>query len=305
MNIVNISDGLGNQMFKYAFAYALSRKKGIEVKLDISEFEGSFRPYVLDQLSISLETVSQTEISQIKQNFNNPNNSLQSYKHYMEPHFNYDHNAFELEGKIYYRGYWQTEKYFKEYRNELLEAFQPKEINASSVTYKNRIISSNSVSLHVRRGDYVSQIVNYKKHGICSIEYYKNAVSHISDNENSYHFFIFSDDLDWSKENFNFIENKTFVELPHDTPDYIEIHLMSLCKHNIIANSSFSWWGAWLNNNPGKKVIAPKNWFKDNSLNIIDLIPKEWITLFSAEENEGLHQKLDFSSLSLSFKSSS
>ena len=93
------------------------------------------------------------------------------------------------------------------------------------------------------------------------------------------HFFIFSDDLDWARDNLDFIDNKTFVELEKNIPDHEDMYLMSQCKHNIIANSSFSWWGAWLNQNPDKKIIAPKKWVNDLSRDTTDLIPKTWLRL--------------------------
>ena len=123
-----------------------------------------------------------------------------------------------------------------------------------------------------------SKDVNYV-HGVCSLEYYREAVEHMIQSFPEVCFYIFSDDLIWAKKNFDFIENKIFVEPDGDISNYEEMHLMSLCNHNIIANSSFSWWGAWLNQNDEKVVIAPKKWFNDTSCNTIDIVPDDWIRI--------------------------
>ena len=152
------------------------------------------------------------------------------------------------------------------------------EIHPKTQQYKQEIIATESVSLHVRHGDYVTNADTNSFHGVCSLDYYKNAVSKIKQ-EMPLPFFIFSDDIIWAKENLDFIGNMTFIEYNGATPDHEEMYLMSLCQHNIIANSSFSWWGAWLNQNPNKIIIAPQNWFNDVSLDTKDLIPNEWIRL--------------------------
>jgi hypothetical protein len=111
------------------------------------------------------------------------------------------------------------------------------------------------------------------------LSYYHSAIKTITEQVENPHFFIFSDDLDWVKDNLDFIDNKTFIELDENTPDHEEMFLMSQCKHNIIANSSFSWWGAWLNQNMDKIVIAPKKWFNDTTKDTSDLIPNTWVRL--------------------------
>ena len=136
-----------------------------------------------------------------------------------------------------------------------------------------------AVSLHIRRGDYVSNPVTNNYHGTCSLAYYKKAVLLLKEKIENPSFFIFSDDLLWARENLDFINDMTFIDLDKSIPDHEEMHLMSQCKHNIIANSSFSWWGAWLNENSDKIVIAPKKWFSDNTINTEDLIPAKWMRI--------------------------
>ena len=158
---------------------------------------------------------------------------------------------------------------------ELLEIFKLKDIHSQTKEYQQKIIESESVSLHIRRGDYI----NHPFLNTCDVEYYKKAVMEILKINKQVHFFIFSDDIHWVKNNLDFINHKTLIVLESDIPDNEEMYLMSQCKYNIIANSSFSWWGAWLNQNSDKKVIAPKKWFKSSTLNTNDLIPASWVRL--------------------------
>ncbi|AKF24141.1 hypothetical protein YH65_01015 [Sulfurovum lithotrophicum] len=291
MIIINILGGLGNQMFQYAFAYSMAHKTDAVVKLDIEDFSNyDLREYELSLYNISLDLADIDEIDKLKyeqetlfkkvaRKLQRTSRPLSSY-YYKESGFSYDSHVYELKDNVYFQGYWQSEKYFLDYRDALLKEFLLKDgLHQESRAYEKKINQSVSVSLHIRRGDYVSNAHTNSVHGTCSLEYYKGAVRYLQSNSHPTHFFIFSDDLDWAKENLNFIENITFVSLDKDTPDHEEMYLMSQCKHNIIANSSFSWWGAWLNQNEDKIVVAPKKWFNDTTINTNDLVPKEWIRL--------------------------
>lgn len=273
MIISHIIGGLGNQMFQYALGKALALRSRKNLKLDIRGFENyALREYALDAFQIDNQVASKEDITTIKRNG----------LIYNERHFHFDPNIFTLNKSAYLKGYWQSEKYFIEYRDILLKEFEPqKKPSFQTNQYRELIQTFNSVSLHIRRGDYVSNPTTNSFHGTCGLDYYQNAVSLIENRIVNPHFFIFSDDIDWAKKNLGFIKNITFIELSKDIPDYEEMLLMSQCKHNIIANSSFSWWGAWLNQNPYKIVIAPEIWFLDQSLNTKDLIPETWIRLSS------------------------
>jgi len=290
MKIVHILGGLGNQMFQYAFAYALSKKED-NVKLDTDGFSTyDLRKYELDIFNVSLELAGQHEISSLKyqretfiqkiiRRLRKKSKPLANI-YYKEPHFHFDQNALRQTGNRYFKGYWQSEKYFVNYREELLKEFSLKEeLSAEINKYIEQIKHTPSVSLHIRRGDYVTNRHTNSVHGTCSLAYYKKAVRHIEDKVETPHFYIFSDDLFWAKEHLSFVENITYIELDKTVPDYEEMILMSYCRHNIIANSSFSWWGAWLNQNEDKMVIAPQKWFNDKSLHTKDLIPSIWIKL--------------------------
>lgn len=291
MIIVNIIGGLGNQMFQYALGKSIALKTKQPLKLDITAFKAyELRSYELAAFNISCSIAAEEEINALK--YKNPNffeklNMLlrkQSAPYsefcYKEKYYHFDSEVLDNNESIYLFGYWQSEKYFLDCKETILKEFTLKrEISLLSTHYLNMITSSASVSLHIRRGDYVNNRTTNDYHGTCNLDYYKKAVSIIKIKNFKTHFFIFSDDLDWAKKNIDFIDNITFVELSADIPDYEEMYLMSMCRHNIIANSSFSWWGAWLNQNHKKIVIAPKLWFNDGSINTNDLIPNTWIRI--------------------------
>lgn len=288
MIIVNIIGGLGNQMFQYAFAYTISQKKQSQLKLDICKFDTyDLRKYSLDHYYIDNEIADHEEIGRLKYKKANvlarffrkqPSEFSDSY--YRESSFQFDKDVANKFGDIYIEGYWQSEKYFQDYREDLLQLFTLKEsIHSKSKQYQFQIQACQSVSLHIRRGDYVNNVHINSVHGICELNYYRQATSLLVNKVIKPHFFIFSDDITWAKENLEFIKHRTFIELELDIPDHEEMLLMSQCQHNIIANSTFSWWGAWLNQNPDKVVIAPLSWFLDSSIDTSDLIPNSWICL--------------------------
>jgi hypothetical protein len=267
MIIVRIVGGLGNQMFQYAFAKALEQK-GHKVQIDLSKFKKYklHGGYQLDKYDIDLKQASSILVFLAKIGF------IKSIK---EKSSLFDENLLNIEGRKYMKGYFQSEKYFKNIRETLITQYQKTDANtASTEEFSKRIKdTSSSCSLHVRRGDYVSNSKNHTIHGICDLDYYKKAVKHIQSKDNQTTFFIFSDDIPWTKENLK-IDNVIFVD--HKCTPHEDIYLMSLCKNNITANSSFSWWGAWLNKNKNKTVISPKQWYFNKETNIIC---DEWIKL--------------------------
>ena len=139
--------------------------------------------------------------------------------------------------------------------------------------------AASSVSVHVRRGDYVNDPKTNAYHGTCSLDYYKKAVEIIRNKVKDPVFFIFSDDAEWVKKNFNIDEQQVLVSEPEKLSLTEELKLMASCRHSVVANSSFSWWGAWLNNNNEKMVIAPQKWFADPLIDTSDLIPSAWIRI--------------------------
>lgn len=255
---IKLMGGLGNYLFQIAAGYAFSLKNNYSFR--INNIEESYVAHKPPSLYINSILPSKL--------FGNDNIS---YVTYDEPSFNYNEIP-NINRNLKLNGYFQSEKYFINYRNEIHDLFlNEKIIDDLKLKYKN-ILNANTCSLHVRRGDYL-RLQDY--HTVLSLSYYKSAIDIIGNDKT---FLIFSDDIDWCKEVFDYLPNKIFVE---GNADYEDLYLMSLCNDNIIANSSFSWWGAWLNLNPNKIVISPKKWF--GKLNIQhktdDLYCENWIKI--------------------------
>jgi len=280
--------GLGNQMFEYAIARSMAQRNNDIFKLDISYYskpKQELRTYELNLFNIDETIATEQEYNKLRRrkgflfNITKAVNALmnrQSFYRKEKEDALFDEEVYNLKGNIYLDGYWQNEKYFKEIREQLIEDFTPKsDISEKAQGYLKDIENTNSVSLHIRRGDYISDLTANNFHGVTNIEYYNRAVDYVNDQVSEPVYYIFSDDIAWCKNNFDFLENKIFVD---DTSSAIDdLELMKRCKHNIIANSSFSWWAAWLNENSNKIVITPKVWF---SAKIdLHLAPEEWIRL--------------------------
>lgn len=271
MIIVKIIGGLGNQMFQYAYAKALEQK-GYEVKIDISAFE-TYKLHGGYQLSFyNIDLITSMKEENNKYYKNNVflkvlrRLSFDFSRRIKEKSLLFDAKLLDVEDNTYIDGYFQSENYFKDIKEIILKQFTiKKEISSYSKDIENQIKDSkNSCSLHIRRGDFVNN-TNISIHGSCDAVYYKNAMRLLEEKEDDINYFIFSDDIDWVKRNLDvkaaiYIESKE-KRLPHE-----DIYLMSLCDHNVIANSTFSWWGAWLNQNENKIVIGPKRWFADDKL---------------------------------------
>jgi len=194
--------------------------------------------------------------------------SFNPKKLHPEQNFHYDEIIGLQDGDGLW-GYWQSEKYFKDFESEIKDLFSPTDEIVDYINSKYGDILENSVSIHSRRGDY---LVKPQYHPTCGMEYYNSAISHFGHRKN---FLVFGDDLNWLIDNFD--DNFHIIQ----ETDVIDLYIMSMCTDNIIANSTFSWWGAWLNSNEDKKVIAPKQWFGSaaSGHNTKDLIPNSWITI--------------------------
>lgn len=286
MVIVKIIGGLGNQMFQYAFAKAL-QQKGYEVKIDISAFE-TYKlhgGYQLDKYNIDLDPSTKDENDKFYKNtffykvlrrF-----GIDFSRRIKEKSLLFDNRFLEIEDNSYLDGYFQCEKYFKDIRQIILKQFTiNQEVSNYTKEIENKIQNSqNSCSLHIRRGDFVNS-TNINIHGACDIEYYKKAIQYLEEKVENINYFIFSDDIEWVKENLA-IQNAIYIDSKEKRIPHEDIYLMSLCKNNIIANSSFSWWGAWLNQNEKKMVIAPKRWFADDEMQkqSSDIVCESWVKI--------------------------
>lgn len=287
MIIIKTKGGLGNQMFQYAFGRALSLARNTDLRLDVedsSTLKGIKtdiqRPFLLDHFKIKATIATKEEIRNTRKAF------LLYFSKLWRKLINYNYYAFDpsfLKKKddTYFEGlWWQSEKYFNAIRETLLKDFELKEgfgTEAEKVAESIRQ-TEYPVSIHVRRGDYANDPLTLAYHGLATLEYYKEALIAITKKVAHPVFYVFSDDINWAKEHITFPYPALFVsERTISAPE--ELVLMSQCKHHIIANSSFSWWGAWLSKSPDKVVIAPKKWIADETVNTSDVCPEEWLRI--------------------------
>jgi len=197
--------------------------------------------------------------------------------HIKEKSAQYDKNILNVSPHVYLEGHWNSEKYFIKIESRIRKEFTLRSAMSVKANLINESINKvNSVSLHIRRGDYADNDKINSVHGTMEIDYYTNAVDRISQAIPSPNFFIFSDDPKWAKEHLDIPYPMTVVS-GNEIPDHEELILMSKCKHHITANSSFSWWGAWLGAYSNKIVITPKTWFRDEVRNSNDRLPLSWI----------------------------
>ena len=280
MIIIKIKGGLGNQLFQYAVGRALALHHRLPLKLDLTIFKTyKLHRYLLDQFAIQAEIATEDEIIKLKGRNNVLFSALRKAglvkrKSYLKEKRSsyFDASVFKNDD-VYLDGYWQNELYFSDIREELLrDLISISSMSDLGVVYMEGIKKSNSVSLHVRRGNYL----NLKNFNVLDIDYYMKAVEYIRKNVEKPTFYIFSDDLEWCKNSLGFLDNCIFVDSTKTEID--DLKLMSFCKHNIIANSSFSWWGAWLNQNCKKTVIAPKGWLL-NDPGSSNVILSDWVKM--------------------------
>ncbi len=287
MIIIKIKGGLGNQMFQYAFGRSLSLKLNTELKLDLSKEtdpkgikKDIERAFGLKHFNIKAETASRADVLKLRKPLSLYFSKLKR-KLFKYDYYHFDPSFLQSKDGSYFEGYWwQSELYFKDIRETLIKDFT---LTESFGTEASKIAESirqteTPVSLHVRRGDYANDPATRSYHGLASLEYYRSAIETIKEKASHPVFFIFSDDIEWVKANLTLPPLSFFVS-DKSIPDYEELALMSLCRHHIIANSSFSWWGAWLSQSEDKTIIAPRRWISSNTGKSDDIYPSAWIKL--------------------------
>lgn len=291
MIIVKLNGGLGNQLFQYALGRKLALERGVELRFDLSalEADSSYRQYRLNHFHIQGRPTSSQELErfyflQKKRLVNHIYAIFQRCLPYyrrrivVEQSQVFDPNIFNVPARVSLQGYWQSEKYFKDIedvlRQELVVKVPLNEVNKEQL---HLILDSESVSLHIRRGDYVSNPTANNVLGVCSIEYYQKCIQLIAEKIPHTHFFVFSDDIEWAKLNLRIDYPVMFIDHNSVEQDYDDFRLMQACKHHIIANSSFSWWAAWLSSSSSKIVFAPRRWFNDISYYDRDIVPSNWV----------------------------
>lgn len=277
MIIAELIGGLGNQMFQYAAGLALADRLAMPFAYDDSAFARyPLRPFALGDWCITARAASELERVRVA-----------SLGHIIEEHGSVFMPALlAAHGPTYLKGYWQSEDYFAKMRPRLLREFSPRwALTEQDIGICQQMQQNVSISLHVRRGDYVANAHTNSFHGVMGLDYYREGLDRIlrglSPNGplNEPIVFIFSDDPDWCETAFDWINQKVIVR--HNPPDrgFMDIHLMRQCKHHIIANSSFSWWGAWLCENENQIVIAPRAWFQSEQAESSHIVPPRWIRL--------------------------
>lgn len=295
MIIVKLMGGLGNQMFQYAAARSLALEKSTWVYLDpaflYEDAKGRWtqREYELDVFNIQykfersgrINFLRRLDTSSFWRRLSKTVLWPFPFQHFAEPDSKFHPEIFTYSRNTYLYGYFQSEKYFIKHQETIRSDFSfldpPKGKNAEML---DRIRSVNAISVHVRRGDYATLKAANEFHGMMGLEYYKAGTEYIMNKINGApEFFIFSDEPEWVKANLSVPGKAEYIDWNSGKSSFEDLRLMSNCRHHVIANSSFSWWGAWLNPHKDKIVVAPKSWFNDASRDTSDIIPETWTRL--------------------------
>ncbi len=304
MIVVRLQGGLGNQMFQYALGKCLAMKNKTELKLDLTLLldrtpskHAAFRDFDLDIFDIDVNFASQEEIiyfngrrgkTQIQKAGNFIKNRFLPKRVVIEKGRQFHPEVLLTKDNKCLAGSWQSYLYFESIDKLLIEEFVIKEsfLCDTFLNYKKQIeLTEVAVSLHVRRGDYVTNELYNDILGVLDPGYYHRAIAALSLNQNETKIFVFSDDLEWCKKNFDFNFETIFVDQERTKKGVAsDLALMTICKHNILSNSSFAWWGAWLGLASDKKVVAPMNWvnkkYKGNVLvDSPDILPSNWLRI--------------------------
>lgn len=275
-------------MFQYAAARALSLKRGIPFKIDFDDpYKFVKRELNLSAFNLEIALATSKELSRCK-----PKRRFEKRLWYLlgkDPashlyreklDYMYDPGLFSCPDGAYISGFWQTEKYFLDMEEMIRAEFKLKEVaTGQNLEWLNRIHSCKSVSVHIRRGDVVTVAKTNRIYGTVKEDYYEHAINLMAASFPGCVFFFFSDDIDWVKQNIKTIFPSYYVDSNDDIHNYEDLRLMSSCSHHIIANSSFSWWGAWLNPKKEKKVIGPAAWMSNRRISDTDHIPSGWILI--------------------------
>lgn len=305
MIIVKLQGGLGNQMFQYAMGRAISLRTASDVFFDNSWYVNvpdgeTKRPFELDIFSLTLQFVWEQDMPlEVRGGYYNYYNTLlrkipwrsvcglPSWNIWLD-HFPEIQNkiaGIRADQNVYLQGYWQSEKYFKEVEdvihNDFSFSIPPDDANQAILDKiaADSVFGLEAVSVHIRRGDYSSDPKTKAHHGLLPLGYYKSAMAVIEKRFHQVCYYVFSDDLAWCRKNLRFKGEAVFVDVNKKLQGWMDMRLMSRCHHHIIANSSFSWWAAWLNANKDKMVVAPQEWLSDSKLINKDMLPGDWLKI--------------------------
>ncbi len=290
LRIVCVGGGLGNQMFLYAFGLAV----GDDVLFDTTVFQRNhYRSFDLALYNIEKRFATPEQLAQLKKEIRVKN----FFPRFIREKFHmkrwwyfhtdrveekqlnrYQPELLSRKGPVFFAGAFQSEKYFKKLRPKLLHDLTLSEpLDEPNRKMLEKIKSSQAIAVHIRRGDYLNK---HSPFTYLDKDYFLNAMNYVAERIDNPSFFIFSSDMDWVRDNIKTAYPQTFVDINDEKHGYFDLELMRNCKHNIIANSTFSWWGAWLNPNPDKIVVAPKQWFLPDAAEYSgDIVPDEWIKM--------------------------
>jgi len=294
--IVKIQWWLGNQMFQYALAQYLAQRDWVQSQLDVSYFDRNVtavkrkfelanvfdinEPYSLVSQSPWRSRPTDSKLMFITQVVSKKIASKLSSHYYLEPWMCFDTKVQSISQDTFVEWFFQSPKYFDTIQSTIRSVYQfdINKLNSQSLQLKQQIENNNhtSVFIHIRRTDYITDTRTNSIHGTCDLDYYHRAISLLSDKVQNPHYFVFSDDIQRVKDHLP-LDNATYVDHNSWLDAWQDMALMSYCDHGVIANSTFSWWWAWLIDNPDKKIVAPLNWY--NNKNIVDIYPQEWLVI--------------------------
>lgn len=290
MIITRLDGGLGNQMFQYAYGAYLAHRHRTTMCVDTRAYEpGPSHGYLLDKFRIEAAEADQETLSLLPRKYRDKTNNTRwlgavrptRYRRYKEGGFGFDSEHLMAPDDSYLVGYWQSEKFFPGMRQSLLQQFQlAQPLSRRSKKIAEQIDRPGSVAIHVRRGDYITNQSAAQLYQAIEIEHYHEAIEQWSEsNYGRIQVFVFSNDIQWCQQNLQVSAPVHFVD--HTTADtaYEDLALMSRAACNVIANSTFSWWAAWLNSRPDKVVVRPPGWFKPNTMDDSHVLPADWMSL--------------------------
>ena len=285
MIVVKLQGGLGNQMFQFAAGKTLALKHDVPMFIDESFLDldpgDSYtkRHLELDQLNVAIKRAGSNICERLLKRSLWRRITTGSSSRVLNEGAGFNRKFFSAGDTVYLEGFWQSELYFAGIREVLLGEFTPRySFTGVNAQYLEKIKKYESVAIHVRRGDYVHLKTAGSFHGVTGMDYYNRAINYFESHQSGYRFFVFSDDIQWCKQHFNTVKNITFVE---SDPEFtsVDMFLMKNCSHQIICNSSYSWWAAWLNESHDKIVVAPKKWFAVPRKDEEAIYAKTWIRL--------------------------
>ncbi len=290
MIIAEIVGGLANQMVIYAAGRALAEHKGTDLKLDLGALgRDKLRKYVLHHLQITGEIATPEEIFRIRKSSKfklveklktklRKKLKLKVEHIYKEPFCSFDPNFWDLPADVHISGNFISSRYFAPVAPALRHEFRVSSpLSRQTKQYESAMQNKNSICIHIRRGDYAANEHTKRFHGLIGLEHFTRAMAFIEERVAEPVYYVFSDDPEWALQNLTSVHPLFFVSHNNGDHDYEDMYLMSRCRHNIIANSGFGYWGAWLNENPDKIVVAPREWFGDQAFNnAFDMIPPDW-----------------------------